>query len=304
MILPDLKIVSQINKYYLNSGIDSIGYCRDIDHYKKYPWPIDYYYNSRGFRDYEWPKDFDNSIWCLGDSFTAGIGVPFKHTWPQVLKSQLPEKNVVNISLDGASNEWIARQALYIIDNLAPNLMIIHWSFSTRREYPINVILDDVWKNYYDKIKDTSWPKCDTFSDLTTLPQRIVDEVTNDVCYTSWNVDIDYDIFRRVYCLNTTDDEDLANTQECINKVINQNKTMVIHSFVPNWHSFKQKKRISSIFGQSPPAFFQSDSLQLNFGDQQFINEFTQLDYGRDGYHYDILTANYFVKEIVKLIKH
>ncbi len=71
-----------------------------------YPYPISYSYNSHGFRDDEWPDDLSNVIWCIGDSFTTGVGVPFDHRWPNILQSKI-NKRCINLGIDGASNELI-----------------------------------------------------------------------------------------------------------------------------------------------------------------------------------------------------
>ena len=136
MILPDLLLPSWINQRWRYSGIDSLDKCFDKEHFLNYPYPIEYVYNSRGFRDAEWPnliEDLASAVWCLGDSFTVGLGVPWTHTWPQQfnLKSSVV---TINISMDGASNDWLARTALKILQEIGPVRMAIMWSFLHRRE--------------------------------------------------------------------------------------------------------------------------------------------------------------------------
>ena len=72
-----------------NSGMDTLEECQDKDHYLSYTKDISYRYNSRGFRDHEWPEDLSDVVWCVGDSFTVGIGQPFEETWPQLLGKKL-----------------------------------------------------------------------------------------------------------------------------------------------------------------------------------------------------------------------
>jgi hypothetical protein len=72
-----------------NSGMDTLEKCLDKDHYLSYTKDISYRYNSRGFRDHEWPEDLSDVIWCVGDSFTVGIGQPFEETWPNILQKQI-----------------------------------------------------------------------------------------------------------------------------------------------------------------------------------------------------------------------
>lgn len=94
---------------------------------------ITYCYNSRGFRDVEWPIDLTNAIWCIGDSFTTGIGSAFENTWPQVL-GQRVQRRVINIGLDGASNNWISRKCCEIYNEIQPQNIVIMWSYLHRRE--------------------------------------------------------------------------------------------------------------------------------------------------------------------------
>lgn len=113
--------------------MDALATCLDKWHFRWYPFTVTYQYNSRGFRDNEWPNDLYNSIWCLGDSFTVGLGSPFDHTWPQVL-GRRSGRDVINVSMDGASNQWISRQGRLILQQIRPKTMIIMWSFFHRRE--------------------------------------------------------------------------------------------------------------------------------------------------------------------------
>lgn len=148
-ILPDLILRRRQNQTWQYSGIDSRENCCDLDHFLNYPKYIDYQYNSRGFRDQEWPnriEDLVNAIWCIGDSFTVGIGVPFEHTWFQILQQQSGQR-CINISLDGASNDWIARRTSQIIQAVNPQNIVIHWSFIERRENSNTVLLDEERRN-------------------------------------------------------------------------------------------------------------------------------------------------------------
>jgi hypothetical protein len=149
VILSDISLVSQHSVYKKFSGLDHPSHHRQEPsktNFLSYPYQIDYRYNSRGFRDNEWPSDLKSAIWCFGDSFTAGIGVPFEHTWPQVLAKHC-SSNTVNISMDGASNDWIARKVLRVLNDIAPRIVVIHWSYIHRREKSIrpgDTVTDDL----------------------------------------------------------------------------------------------------------------------------------------------------------------
>jgi len=95
--------------------------------------------NSRGFRDAEWPEKLDNVIWCIGDSFTVGDSQPYEETWPKILEKKI-SKRCLNLGEDGCSNDTITLRAQEIYNKYKPNLMIIMWSyFSRRRQNNINV---------------------------------------------------------------------------------------------------------------------------------------------------------------------
>lgn len=115
-------------KFFTELGIDSYDQCLDKEHFKTYPYPVFYFFNKRGFRDEEWLDDMSNKIWCVGDSFTVGLGLQFEHIWPRLIDGS------VNVSLNGASNDWIARQAVSILENFEPLALLIQWSYLHRRE--------------------------------------------------------------------------------------------------------------------------------------------------------------------------
>ena len=56
MILPDFILPSRQNQVWDESGLDSYAACLDKKHFKSYPHKVEYRYNSRGFRDTEWPE--------------------------------------------------------------------------------------------------------------------------------------------------------------------------------------------------------------------------------------------------------
>lgn len=153
MILPELVILSRAGQTFAESGLDSLTQCLNKDHFTQYPYKVEYCYNSRGFRDQEWPESIDdlqNSIWCIGDSFTAGIGSPLSHTWPQVLQQTI-KKRVINVSMDGASNEWITRRTLDISNRIQPKHVIIMWSYPHRREDSDSQLTDEARRIGYAK---------------------------------------------------------------------------------------------------------------------------------------------------------
>jgi hypothetical protein len=153
MILSDFVLLSRVNQTWSYSGIDSLEHCMDKKHFKSYPHEISYNYNSRGFRDTEWPDDLEklkDAVWCVGDSFTVGIGSPIEHTWVCQVSKQL-KKQTINVSMDGASNEWIARKVIQICETVSPKLIIIQWSYTNRREHKDLKLSDEARRIHCEK---------------------------------------------------------------------------------------------------------------------------------------------------------
>lgn len=173
MILPNTKLTTCCRVYAKHTGMDSLNYCFNKEHFLNYPYNILYRYNSRGFRGPEWPSNIDDLCWCVGDSFTSGVGQPYKHTWPYVFssKSNIP---TINISMDGASNTWILRKTIELLE-IQPKYIIIQWSYVHRRERDIIIGGSD-----YDN--------CDEQRKLSDLPDN--------------NVTTEEDIQHAIDCIN------------------------------------------------------------------------------------------------------
>jgi hypothetical protein len=274
-MLNDFVIFNRVNQKWRYSGMDSIDQCRDPDHFKSYPYSVEYNYNSRGFRDDEWPQDLTDAVWCLGDSFTVGLGAPREHTWPYLLQQRIGHK-CINLGMDGGSNNWMARRACEILNEQQPKLIIIHWSYLHRRERT----LADLWPEFYKNIKDDSWPNSPS---LDQLPQVLQDEITGIHGWPS----IITDDQRTIWHTNATYEEDVVNTIDCINQVQSQaGQCKIIHSFITDF-----------VDADNRWPFFQLLK-QMRFA---VIPEVKKIDLARDGYHYDIKTAQSFVDDIVSL---
>jgi hypothetical protein len=229
-LLPELYLPSRVNQHWLESGMDSLELCQDREHYLSYPHKVEYHYNSRGFRDAEWPDDLSNVIWCIGDSYTVGLGSPREHTWPYMLQQRLVRRTI-NVSLDGASNNWIARIGSAILTEFPNANIVTHWSFLHRRELGVEEI-----KQLHNS------PDCQVASEKRRLEQ-----------------------------INSTTEEDIVNTRLCIQQL----QGNIVHSAIPSW----------------APADANLDC--------DNVIQTEQLDYARDGFHYDILTSNALVCEII-----
>ena len=284
MILPDFVLPSRINQIWSCNGIDSLERCMDKKHFESYPYDITYNYNSRGFRDAEWPNDLEElkqAIWCIGDSFTVGIGSPLEHTWPWILQ-QTTQQRIINVSMDGASNMWIARKSLDIVDKIKPAYLIIQWSYISRREKTLDDARENAWQSFYKNIADPSWPAC-TRLNIDQLPKKILEEI--DQIYGGWNKDNgDDDENRLLNAINCTVDDDIKNTLDCIGSLSQVKSTQIVHSFIPNFvpptHRGLVEPQIAGLV----------------------IPEIRRLDRARDGHHYDIATSRKFVQQVTQYL--
>ena len=157
MILPDFVLTTRANQLWDYHGLDTEEFCLSKSYFENYPHEVSYKYNSRGFRDEEWLEDIEKlkkCIWCFGDSFTTGMGCPYDSIWVKSLEQQYTKaisvtlnKDVnvrtINISMDGASNEWISRKVISIIKQISPKFVVIHWSYFDRREDPDTSLIDE-----------------------------------------------------------------------------------------------------------------------------------------------------------------
>lgn len=176
-----LKVLSRINLPIHNtSGIDCLELCLNKKYFQNYPKLITYQYNSNGFRDTEWPKNFSDVIWCVGDSFTVGIGQPMEETWPKLLEKKTG-KRCLNLGEDGCSNDSIFLRIKEIYEVYKPKLIVVMWSFLHRRR---NSDGDNI---QYIK-KDTSTIQEDlenfeqNYKSANSLPIKIINLLIPNAC--------------------------------------------------------------------------------------------------------------------------
>lgn len=150
-ILPDFKLDSRCNVTADTHGMDTLDRCLDKQHWKKYPYPITYTFNSRGYRDAEWPENLQDAVWCVGDSFTVGVGQPYEHIWPVVL-SQRTGQRTINVSMEGASNEYIRDKVIAICKTISPRYVVVQWSYTHRRQKPDTTLTDEERRIHYNEI--------------------------------------------------------------------------------------------------------------------------------------------------------
>lgn len=221
-----LKIDRFVNWSSRYSGKDSFWNCDDRWHFLRYPKKINYDYNSLGFRDTEWPDDLTDVIWCIGDSFTVGLGQPFKETWPHLLQEKVG-KRCINLGENACSNDGLFLRTKEVVERYQPKIVVIMWSyFSRRMRGGINVNHD---KNDFGN--------------------------TNDINNFSKNFDMAEKL-----------------------------PTDIIHMLIPN--AFVNPTMKYAISKKYPDK----------------INFINQLDYARDGHHFDIRTSQSVADLVAKKI--
>ena len=109
-----------------NFGLDSQAHCFDRKRFETHP-PVHYQFNSIGFRTHSVDKFKSNAILVLGDSFTLGLGINCDKRYTEVLEQQLSHQ-VLNFSLNGASNDWIARKLQQLLPLFNPRAIVIHYT--------------------------------------------------------------------------------------------------------------------------------------------------------------------------------
>ena len=275
MLLPDFILSSRQNQLFTESGLDTLKECIDKTYFKNYPHQIEYKYNSRGYRDAEWPNtitELQDAIWCFGDSFTVGIGSPLTHTWVNILQSKCKQR-CVNVSMDGASNNWIARKILTLLEEVNPKLIIIQWSFIFRNEESNTDLRDEDRRlQYYD------------------LELSVTDLLVNFV-----------NLVNQI--------EQKKQKTKIIHSFI---PNWALGGVQKEWDKLRGPDWPITPTNQLSP-FIQQEL--TNFGMDKFFNiycnlldsivyipELIPLDIARDGLHYDIITATKFVDQLVNLI--
>lgn len=281
MILPDFILTTRQNKVWGEFGLDSLKDCRDKKYFKSYPYDIEYRFNSRGFRDTEWPDDLTNAIWCFGDSFTVGVGSPIENTWINILQNKTNIR-CINVSLDGASNDWIARKVLYLLEQITPKYIIIHWSYIHRNEDEDSTKIDEDRRLAYDSV--------DGIDHLNNFNKNL-NAVNNAVTTTklihsmipdSYNIGNEEFFKVKWNELRGSTWPDAPHTK------------LEFDSLLDN---IKEELRTYNFYNNCYEYIYLTDLIIRNK-----IIQTTQIDLARDGHHYDKATATNFVLDLMKVI--
>jgi hypothetical protein len=273
MILPELILPSRVNQRWKFTGIDHIDRCLDKRHFLSYPHSITYSYNSRGFRDQEWPdtmQELRNAVWCIGDSFTVGIGSPLEHSWPSQL-SNITNRCIINVSMDGASNEWIARTTENIVQVIDPAQIVIMWSYVHRREN-----IDDQLDDEHRRIYSSNCTDHNDWKNFLDCKKR-VDLIANSVHFTV-----------PFFCPEHTRLTKSWNSIRGIDWPIQAPVTSKDLESLPDW-ILKEMANIHGVLDK----FRSTLRFQQELKDKHNIIAFEPFDTARDGHHFDLITSDW-----------
>jgi hypothetical protein len=296
MILPDFILPSRQNQVWAESGIDSYAECKDKKHFKSYPHKVEYRYNSRGFRDIEWPETLEElkeCIWCFGDSFTVGIGSPIDHIWPNILQNKI-NCRCINVSMDGASNNWIARKAARVLNEISPKYIVIHWSFITRYEDGDESLRDEHRRRHV-LITETHARLIDQFNKLINQIEavknksNIIHSFIPNYLVDKKNADL---IINRIWQSLRGNDWPLSPPLDRF-QLMNLDPAMLSELTQVNAIDYLIK-----LYNEQVSI----SQLTNTFNKILYIPEITKQDLARDGHHYDSITATNFVEQLVDLI--
>lgn len=150
-------------------GLDHWDHCLDSVHFGNHS-AIWYEFNSLGYRTHKVEQFQPNAILTLGDSFTLGLGNHADQRFTDIIQRTLRHQ-VLNFSLNGASNDWICRKLSQLLPFFQPKAIIIHYTFSHRRERPQSDWHDDerteCEPTYSSDQNYSNW--FDNFSKIQTL---------------------------------------------------------------------------------------------------------------------------------------
>jgi len=93
-----------------------------------------YTYNELGFRGDSINKE-GFKIMSIGCSYTEGIGVNDWETWPHYFSKMITNGVDLNFGFGGRSNDYICRCLMTYYDTINPDLVILTYTHSHRREY-------------------------------------------------------------------------------------------------------------------------------------------------------------------------
>jgi hypothetical protein len=283
MILPELILSTWQNESVKQISTDTVKLCLDKKLFDSYPDDISYNFNSRGFRDDEWPESIEElqkCIWCFGDSQTMGTGNALDHTWFRILQNKT-DTRCINISMEGASNDWIVRKINQVLAEISPQLIVVQWSFLHRTE-DNNINLDDEQRRIAYMKNISTDHQIDNFKKLRATIDTAQTSVIESFNPKSVPIYTRHEFEKQIQAVQGVDWPDLINMS--FDEVKNIDITLI-----------KELEKIG-IYDKVLEYLKYKNILPD-------ILKVEQIDYARDGYHYGPMTAEKFVDDVMIKIK-
>jgi hypothetical protein len=142
-----------------------------------YETPIEYNYNSWGYRTKEFEELSDDYILVMGCSFTEGVGLYQQDMWATKLGKELG-KDVFNLGMGATGPDFMMYNTILLHNFLLktkklPSMVVNQWSFKHRTSYMFNQGQNKSWSINEpaeltirkDNMKD--WLKCSKPESLT-----------------------------------------------------------------------------------------------------------------------------------------
>jgi hypothetical protein len=214
----------------------------------------------------------------------VGIGSPIEHTWPWLLQQHTGQQ-VVNVSMDGASNQWITRKVLDIIKYVTPKLIVIQCSYITRYEIDNPTLSDEDRRMQFDP--DNFYGNNQLKLKFSNLIKQIELVKQKTKVIHSFIPEFDYKFDPNVDWYRICD----ITWPRCPVSLeeFNALDSNIVDELVNNFRIYDTFKS-------------HYDYIDQLYGNTDYISEIQKLDYARDGHHYDLLTANKFAIDVRKLL--
>ena len=203
---------------------------------------FNYEFNKYGFRKSKLNcpsiNNTPNEIWCFGDSFTMGTGVPSDRTWPAILQEYTNQK-VINFGVGGAGPETILRllKSWLVHSKHKPVTVFIYGFFPGRFEVERDLNYEGILTSDFSE-KLNEYPEKET-----QMKHKILNI---DAFYTNWNNNIyelisSEDIKYHTLDINVLNDwrygDKISFGRDLLPKKLPRHE--IFKSFHLNYHEFK-----------------------------------------------------------------
>lgn len=285
MILSDFVLTTRQDKLWKESGIDSLKECLDKNYFKSYPYTVEYNYNSRGYRDSEWPNTIDElkkCIWCVGDSYTVGLGSPLAHTWVNILQQRTGIR-CINVSMDGASNDWMVRKINRILEEINPQRLVVQWSHFHRSEKTDSSSIDEQRRLAFARENVSLLEQLTHFTNLQASIKNSTTQIVQSAIPHGFPVLTHNQYKELITRLAGTSWPDLIN--------------ITIDQFYSIDISVKKELEDFGALDKIIEYLEVKEIIPTDMGKDCIIVD--QIDLARDSHHYDHLTAGKFVDSVI-----